>query len=87
MEMKLEHPIEFAQRSISTLTFREAKAKEMRGIKGDMTFGDLLDIGGSLCAEPRTVMDKLHPVDARRVVDHVGKALGPGRLTSEELSP
>ena len=86
MELELTQPIEFGSRKITALTFREPRAKDMRAIKPEMTFGDLLDIGGELCAEPKKIMDMLHPDDARRVVDHVGNALAPGERRSAEPS-
>ena len=87
MVLELEHPITFASREIKALTFRDPRAKDMRKLRAKMSFGDLLDIGASLCAEPTKVMDLLHPTDARRVIDHVGKSLGNGKPISEGPLP
>ena len=86
ISIELKHPVHFGSREITSLTFREPRAKDMRGIKPGMTFGDLLDIGGDLCAESRKVMDMLHPEDVHRIVEHVGNVLAPGESTSKEPS-
>jgi hypothetical protein len=76
----LEKPVQFGKELIETLTLRDLTCKELRTIKlnGDMTIGDLLDIGQKLCETHRKVIDKLCKKDAMELVDRVGFLLEDG---------
>ena len=78
MKFELESPVQFGSREVKELELREPRAKDMRGLKTEMTFGDLLDIGATLSGEPRSVIDQLSPADARRLVAEVGNLLVGG---------
>lgn len=79
-EVVLEKPVRFGKELIEKLTLRDLTCKELRSIKlnGDMTFGDLLDIGQKLCETHRKIIDKLCKKDAMELVDRVGFLLEDG---------
>ena len=86
MKVTLKSPIKFADREITVFEFRELRAKDMRSIKlNSMTIGDLLDVAGQLCGEPRPILDLMTPEDTLRVVTLMGNALAPGGSPSGEL--
>lgn len=82
MKLELQTPVQFGSREIRELELREPRAKDMRSLKGEMTFGDLLDLVGALAGEPQSVIDMLSPNDARRAVEHVGNLFAAGGPTS-----
>ena len=79
-EILLEKPIQFGKQVIDKLELRDLTCRELRAIKlnGDMTFGDLLDIGQKLCETNRRVIDSLSPKDAMELVDRVNFLLEDG---------
>ena len=78
--MELEKPIKFGKDYIESFKLKEPTCKDMRTINahGNMTFGDLLDIGQRLTEQPRRVIDSLSKKDAVALVDRVGFLLGDG---------
>ena len=79
-ELELEKPVKFGKDYIEKLTLREPTCKEIRSLKvnGDMTFGDILDIGQKLAEQPRRVIDSLCKKDAMALVERVGFLLEDG---------
>lgn len=79
-EILLEKPIQFGKQVIDKLELRDLTCKELRTLKlnGDMTIGDLLDIGQKLCETNRKVIDNLSKRDAMELVDRVSFLLEDG---------
>ena len=78
--LELEKPIKFGKDFIESFTLRDPSCKELRSLRvnGDMTFGDLLDIGQKLVEQPRRVIDCLCKKDAFALVERVGFLLEDG---------
>lgn len=74
----LSKPIEYGQKTIEKLVLREMTAKDMRTMRQNMTYGDLLDIGARLSNQPKTVIDRLSARDANELIELVGKQLDGG---------
>ena len=78
--LELEKPVKFGKDYIESFTLREPTCKELRSLRvnGDMTFGDLLDIGQKLAETNRRVVDSLCKKDALALVERVGFLLEDG---------
>ena len=78
--LELEKPVKFGKDFIESFTLRDPTCKELRTLKvnGDMTFGDLLDIGQKLAEANRRVIDSLCKKDAMALVERVGFLLEDG---------
>jgi hypothetical protein len=76
--IELIRPIEFGKNTIERLHLREMTARDMRSLHQNMTYGDLLDIGGKIANQPKSVIDKLSVKDTNALVEYVGKLLEGG---------
>ncbi len=74
----LSKPVEFGKKTIEKLVLREMTAKDMRTMRQNMTYGDLLDIGARLANQPKSVIDRLSARDANELIERVGKQLDGG---------
>ncbi len=79
--VKLAEPIEFGSRTISELTLRKPKAKDMRQFPLAPQMGDMLDLASKLAGEPTSVIDELSVQDMTRVVEVIGDFLGASQAT------
>lgn len=76
--IELLKPVEFGKSTIERLELREMTARDMRALHQNMTYGDLLDIGGKISNQPKSVIDKLSTKDANALIEYVGKLLEGG---------
>lgn len=78
--LELQTPVKFGSNYIEELKLREPTCKEIRTLKvnGDLTLGDLLDIGQKLAETNRRVIDSLSKKDAMALVERVGFLLEDG---------
>ena len=78
--LELQTPVKFGSNYIEELRLREPTCKEIRTLKvnGDLTLGDLLDIGQKLAETNRRVIDCLSKKDAMALVERVGFLLEDG---------
>ena len=78
--LELNRAVKFGKDYIERLVLREPTAKEIRSLKvnGDMSMGDLLDIGQKLAETNRRVIDSLSGKDAMALVERVGFLLESG---------
>lgn len=79
--IKLRTPIVFGSNTIEELTLRRPKAKDFRSLPMEPRFGDILDLAGRLCAQPKAVMDELDVEDLDEVMNIVGDFVPGGRGT------
>lgn len=78
--IKLNTPIEAHGNTVSELTLRAPKAKELRDlpIKQNMTMGDLYGIAAACADVPPSSIDQLDAADIMKVMEVVGGFLGLG---------
>ena len=85
----LKSPIAYGSETITALTFRAAKGKDMRGLTfgvgGDgsvkMAMGDMLTLAARLASVPPSVIDELSAADAMEVVTIAAGFIGAGPTT------
>ena len=82
--VKLKEPIEFGSQTITELAFRRPKAKDFRQFPGTPNMGDILDLAGRLCGQPKAVIDELDVVDMTEVARVVEGFIPAGRGTGTE---
>lgn len=90
VEINLKKPIKTKNgEEITLMRFREPKAKDMRKLKvdqsGDVEFGVMLDIAGSIYEGAPQMIDELALVDMKQVVTAVGELLDDGEETGETV--
>ncbi len=83
--LKLSKPISVGSETIENLEFREMVAKDIRGMKLPPSTDDLLNLGGKLCGQPPSVIDKLPARDTMRMLEIVGNFMGDGPATGSEV--
>lgn len=84
--LTLKHPIKQGSEYISELEFRRPTAKDMRSLNAERKdFGQILDLAGSICGQPPSVIDKLDYEDTLAVIEVVGSFLQPSQPTGETL--
>lgn len=78
--LELKEPVRFGSETIESLTLRKPTCRDIRSLKtsGDMTLGEILDIGQKLCDRPRRVIDALCAKDALALAERVGFLLEDG---------
>lgn len=65
--IKLKHPIEWGSETVSELTLRRPKAKDLRKFPAEPTQGDILDLAGALAGREKSFMDELDISDLSAV--------------------
>lgn len=83
IKLKLLKPIEQGSEKITHFEFREPLGKDLRDFPLDMKSGDLLDLASALCAQPKSVMDKLSAKDTMKVLEIVSVFIAGGPETGE----
>ena len=78
---KLKEPVKAGSETITELTIRAPKAKDLRKLPAQPQTGDLLDLAGRLCGQPPSVIDELGMDDTMAVLDIVGNFMEPGQTT------
>lgn len=78
--VKLKSPVRLGSQVVDELVIRRPKAKDFRRFPAEPNTGDLLDLAGQLCGQPRPVMDELDLEDFTEVMRIVGGFMpgGPG---------
>lgn len=61
--IKLKEPIQFGSETITELRLRKPKAKDFRPMGEKRTLGEILDLAGRLCGQPKAVIDELSVED------------------------
>lgn len=82
--LKLKHPVQHGETTITELTFRRPKAKDFRPFPAKPQLGDILDLAGRLCAQPKSVIDELDVEDMTEVNELVGGFMPSGPETGNE---
>lgn len=72
VKLELKEPIVHGSEKIESLEFRKPKAKDFRGLPAQPNTGDLLDLAGRLCGQPKSVIDELGVEDMKEVLTVVG---------------
>jgi hypothetical protein len=74
-KIKLERPVEFGGEIVAQLELRPPKGKDLRAIVVsrivDLSFGEVLDLGGKLAGKPPELMDSLEAADVGKVLTAV----------------
>jgi hypothetical protein len=83
----LKDPVAFGSELVIELRFRKPKAKDFRRLPMEPNIGDLIDLAGALCNQPKVVMDELSVDDFSRVMEIVGDFVPGGRGTGSTPSP
>lgn len=81
--IKLKEPIKYGSETISELTIRKPKAKDLRKLSGNNSVSEILDLAGRLCGQPPSVMDELGMDDTMAILEIVGNFMEPGPTTGE----
>jgi len=81
--LALTSPIIQGSEEIKELSFRDATAKDLRGMPMEPKQGDFLDLGGILCAQSPSVMNKLSVKDYMKVLEIVAGFISGGQETGE----
>lgn len=81
----LGSPVKWGSEMISQINLRKPKAKDLRGLKADLGFTELLDLTIKICDQPRGVIDDLEIEDTQKLMEIVGGFFESG-LTSEKSS-
>ena len=71
--LTLHAPVTIAGETITELRFRRPKGADLLGLSATPGFGELMDVGASICARPPSTIHMLDGFDARlvvQVVDH-----------------
>jgi hypothetical protein len=85
--VKLDEPIEFGSETISELTIRSPKAKDMRGLPMEgANIGHILDLVAKLCGQPPSVIDELGTADLLKVSEHVANFIPAGLAIGKKRS-
>ena len=67
---RLQYPIEFGSETITELSLRRVKGKDIRAVRNTASpASETLDLIGRLSGQPRPVIDELDAID----VEEVGK--------------
>lgn len=70
--VKLKHPVQFASRLVTELTFRRGKIGDMKNIKlggESVATNDLVLVASRMCGETVALLDMLDVDDAGEVLD------------------
>ena len=93
-EIKLRHPIEFGDRQIDVLKFRQMTAGDLRGISIRIIDGvpvfphdDVIRLTSRLTGLPTGVIELLQPGDYAEVLGYSGPLLFGGPLNGGPSSP
>lgn len=83
--IELDAPIQAHGETISVLTLRRPKAKELRDmpIRSDMKMGDLFGVAAACADIPPSAFDQLDASDLMKVMGVVGGFLGVGDGTTQ----
>jgi len=84
MVLKLKEPILWGSETISELTIRAPKAKDIRKLPEKPNTGDIIDLAGRLCGQPPPVMDELSIEDTKAVLQVVGNFMDGGPATGNK---
>lgn len=76
--IKLRSPIKHGSETITELSIREPKAKDLRKLPMQPNMGDIIDLAGRLAAQPPSVMDELSAADLSEVAEVIGNFIGVG---------
>lgn len=82
--LKLKEPIEFGSETITELVIRKPKAKDFRRMPAELKMGDMLDLLGTLCGQPKAVIDELCVEDMNAANEIVAGFMGRGPETGNE---
>ena len=84
IKVKLSEPIQFGKDEvIKEINLRKPKAKDLRGLKADLGFTDLLDLAVKICDQPRVVIDDLSIEDTQKLMEIVGGFFESGQKTEK----
>lgn len=72
---KLKKPFTVGTQTYDELVLTEVKAKHMRTFPANPQMGDMLDLLGALSLQPKSVIDEIHFVDVKELMDELGKQL------------
>lgn len=67
--IKLDDPIEHGKEEIKELELVKPKAKHIRSMPSNPLTGDMLNVIGTLCAQPDSVIDELSLSDLDKATD------------------
>lgn len=81
--LTLSKPIQFGDTRYEVLHFGELQAKHLRGIKGEPTFTDFLDLVGASTGLLKAAVDMLSLKDAMAAVKIVTAFFTDGQETGE----
>jgi hypothetical protein len=70
-EIKLTKPISWGSDTITSLSLREMKAKDLRKLSAQPSMSELLDMVSQLSGKPGALIDDLNVEDAMRCVEVV----------------
>lgn len=81
----LENPIKWGEDEvIKEVNLRKPKSKDLRGLKSDLGFTELLDLTVKVSDQPRGVIDELEGADIMNVLEVVGDFFGVGLKAGKE---
>lgn len=83
MKLILKKAIQHGSDEIKELEFREPVSKDLRDLPIEPKQGDFLNLAGILCAQPKSVMDKLGMKDYVEVLGLVATFISGGPETGE----
>ncbi len=69
----LQEPIKWGSETITELTLRKPKAKDLRRFPTQPTTGDILDLAATLSGRPSAVIDELDVPDMLEICEVIGK--------------
>jgi|SRR3990172_6053837 len=85
----LRYPVEFGTETITELTLRRPKGKDMERLRDGATpsMADTLDLIGQLSGQPKAVVRELDADDVEEVAKIIQGFRGSGRPTGDEPAP
>ncbi len=82
----LDTPIQWGKDEvIKEINIRKPKAKDLRGLKTDIGFTEILDLTIKICDQPRAVIDDLEIEDTQKLMEVVGGFFENGQKTETNI--
>ena len=86
VNVKLSEPLEWGSETISELTLRRPKAKDIEHISSNPTMKEMMTVAQKCAGVPRRVIEELDIDDANNVMDAVADFLDGGHQTGKTRS-